>query len=39
MKKDSKRIRNLKTLITKNSYNVDEGINLIKNLGTAKFGN
>jgi large subunit ribosomal protein L1 len=37
MKKDSKRIRNLKTLITKNSYNVDEGINLIKNLGTAKF--
>lgn len=37
MKKDSKRIRNLKTLITKNSYSVDEGINLIKNLGTAKF--
>ena len=37
MKNDSKRIRNLKTLITKNSYSVDEGINLIKNLGTAKF--
>jgi large subunit ribosomal protein L1 len=37
MKKDSKRIRSLKTLITKDSYSVDEGINLLKNLGTAKF--
>ena len=37
MKKESKRTRNLKTLLTKSSYTVDEGIGLLKKLGTAKF--
>ena len=37
MKKESKRTKNLKTLLTKSSYTVDEGIGLLKKLGTAKF--
>ena len=37
MKKYSKRIKELNKLITKNSYSVQEGVNLLKNLGTAKF--
>jgi len=37
MKKDSKRIKNLKSLITKPTYSVEDGINLLKELGTAKF--
>ena len=37
MKKDSKRTKTLKSLLVKNSYPVDEGILLLKNLGTAKF--
>lgn len=37
MKKESKRTKILKTLVTKNSYTVDEGITLLKNVGTAKF--
>lgn len=37
MKKESKRIKNLKTLLTKASYPIDEGIVLLKKLGTAKF--
>jgi large subunit ribosomal protein L1 len=37
MKKESKRTKNLKTLLTKTSYTVDEGIGLLKKLGTAKF--
>jgi len=37
MKKESKRTRNLKTLLTKPSYPIDEGIALLKKLGTAKF--
>jgi large subunit ribosomal protein L1 len=37
MKKYSKRIKELNKLIIKNSYSVQEGVNLLKNLGTAKF--
>lgn len=37
MKKESKRRKILKTLLTKNSYTVDEGITLLKNVGNAKF--
>jgi large subunit ribosomal protein L1 len=37
MKKYSKRIKELNKLITKNSYSAQEGVNLLKNLGTAKF--
>ena len=37
MKKESKRRRNLKTLLTKGIYPIDEGIALLKKLGTAKF--
>jgi large subunit ribosomal protein L1 len=37
MKKESKRRKILKNLITKSSYAVEEGINLVKQLGTAKF--
>ena len=37
MKKESKRTKILKSLITKNSYPVEEGISMIKTLGTAKF--
>ena len=37
MKKDSKRIKNLKSLITENSYSFDQAVGLLKKLGTAKF--
>ena len=37
MKKYSKRIRNLRSLITKDSYFLDEAISLLKNLNTVKF--
>jgi large subunit ribosomal protein L1 len=37
MKKESKRIRNLKSLITEPIYSMDQGVNLIKSLGKAKF--
>ena len=37
MKKYSKRIRELQTLITKESYSVQESIPLLKKVGTAKF--
>jgi large subunit ribosomal protein L1 len=37
MKKESKRIKQLKTLITQPSYSLIEGIELLKKLGTAKF--
>ena len=37
MKKDSKRIKNLKSLITENIYSVDQAVTLLKKLGTAKF--
>ena len=37
MKKQSKRTKNLKTLLVKDSYAVDEGIILLKKIGTAKF--
>ena len=37
MKKYSKRVNELKNLITKESYPINEGISLLKKLGTAKF--
>ena len=37
MKKESKRIQKLKSLITKNSYFLDEAISLLKNLNSVKF--
>jgi len=37
MKKDSKRIKNLKSLLTENIYSVDQAVTLLKKLGTAKF--
>jgi large subunit ribosomal protein L1 len=37
MKKESKRLRNLRSLVTQSAYSLDEGIELIKKLGTAKF--
>lgn len=37
MKKDSKRIKNLKSLITENIYSVEQAVTLLKKLGTAKF--
>jgi large subunit ribosomal protein L1 len=37
MKKYSKRVRELRTLITKDSYSLQEGVSLLKKLGTAKF--
>ena len=37
MKKDSKRIKNLKSLILEKSYSLDNAISLLKKLGTAKF--
>ena len=37
MKKDSKRIQNLKSLILEKSYSFDNAISLLKQLGTAKF--
>ncbi len=37
MKKYSKRIRNLQTLITQQTYSFEEGVSLLKKIGTAKF--
>ena len=37
MKKQSKRINNLKSIITESSYSVDQAIPLLKTIGTAKF--
>ncbi len=37
MKKDSKLIKNLKSLILEKSYSLDNAISLLKKLGTAKF--
>ena len=37
MKKYSKRFQNLKQLITKDTYSLEEGIPLLRNLATAKF--
>ena len=37
MKKESKRIKQLKTLISQPSYSLIEGIELLKKFGTAKF--
>ena len=37
MKKQSKRVETLKTLIKQESYAVTDAVNLLKQLGTAKF--
>ena len=37
MKKESKRLRNLRSLVTNSSYTINEGIKLLKQMGTAKF--
>ena len=37
MKKQSKRVEQLKTLIKQESYAVTDAVNLLKQLGTAKF--
>lgn len=37
MKKDSKRIKNLKSLIVEKNYSLDNAVSLLKTLGTAKF--
>ena len=37
MKKQSKRIENLRTLIKEENYPVQEAVSLLKQLGTAKF--
>jgi large subunit ribosomal protein L1 len=37
MKKESKRFKNLKTVITQSSYVLDDALELIKKIGTAKF--
>jgi large subunit ribosomal protein L1 len=37
MKKQSKRINNLRTLLTENAYSVEKAIPLVKKIGTAKF--
>lgn len=37
MKKESKRLRNLRTLLKEESYSFDNAIAMIKNFGTAKF--
>lgn len=37
MKKISKRLKNLKQLITKESYSIDEGVSLLKQLSNVKF--
>jgi len=37
MKKYSKRIKNLQTLITQETYSFEEGVSLLKKIGTAKF--
>ena len=37
MKKESKRTKLLKTLITESSYSLNEGLDVLKKLGTAKF--
>jgi large subunit ribosomal protein L1 len=37
MKKDSKRIKNLKSLIIEETYSFEQAVGLLKKLGTAKF--
>jgi large subunit ribosomal protein L1 len=37
MKKESKRIKVLKSLLLQSSYSIDDGLTLLKKLGTAKF--
>lgn len=37
MKKDSKRIKNLKSLISEETYSFEQAVGLLKKLGTAKF--
>jgi large subunit ribosomal protein L1 len=37
MKKQSKRLKILRSMLTKPSYSIEEGINLLKKIGTAKF--
>lgn len=37
MKKYSKRVKNLKSLITQENYSLDQGIELLKTIGNAKF--
>ena len=37
MKKDSKRIKNLKSLLTQDTYSFDQAVGVLKTLGTAKF--
>jgi large subunit ribosomal protein L1 len=37
MKKESKRLRNLRSLVTNSSYTINDGIKLLKQMGTAKF--
>jgi len=37
MKKDTKRIKQLRTLITEDSYSFDQAVSVLKKLGTAKF--
>jgi large subunit ribosomal protein L1 len=37
MKKESKRIKLLKSLLMQSSYSIDDGLTLLKKLGTAKF--
>jgi len=37
MKKQSKRLKILRSMLTKTSYSIEEGINLLKKIGTAKF--
>lgn len=37
MKKESKRLKILRNLLTKSTYSIDESIQLMKKIGTAKF--
>ena len=37
MKKYSKRVRELQTLLTEDAYSLKEGISMLKKVGTAKF--
>jgi large subunit ribosomal protein L1 len=37
MKKYSKRVKNLRSLITENAYSFDEAVSVLKKVGTAKF--
>ena len=37
MKKESKRLKILRNLVTQTNYSIDEGVNLIQEIGNAKF--